>query len=153
MTGHKMTPKLTQYANLFKDARERNANEADTVLLLIKMFEDILNYDPLHGEISKEVSIRDRYCDFCVKIDGEIEYIVEAKSASHKTLKDKDIEQAENYASRGGINWVLLTNGFDWQLYHLLFAEQEGIAHDLVFNFNLVMKLFSLKKKCYLPPP
>jgi hypothetical protein len=132
------TSKLLRYSQIFKEARDRSVNESDTVMFLIKMFEDVLGYDSLSGEISKEIAIKDRYCDFCIKIDGEIEYIVEAKSSSHKTLKDKDIEQAENYASRSGINWVLLTNGFDWLLYHLVFAEQDGISHDLVFNFNLV---------------
>jgi predicted type IV restriction endonuclease len=133
-----MSVKLTRYAQIFKEARERGANESDTVMYLVKMFEDVLGFDSLANEISKEVAIKDKYCDFCTKIDGEIEYIVEAKSAAHKTLKEKDIEQAENYASRSGITWVLLTNGIDWQLYHLVFAEQEGITHDLIFSFNLV---------------
>jgi hypothetical protein len=135
--------KLVKYAQKFKEAREREANESDTVMYLIKMFEDVLGYDSLSGEISKEVAIKERYCDFCVKLEGEIEYIVEAKSAAHKTLKEKDIEQAENYASRSGVNWVLLTNGFDWQLFHLVFAETEGITHDMVFSFNLVEEIES----------
>jgi hypothetical protein len=133
-----MASKLARYAQIFKDARERGANESDTVMYLVRMFEDILGFDSLANEISKEVSIKDKYCDFCTKIDGEIEYLVEAKSAAHKTLKEKDIEQAENYASRSGITWVVLTNGIDWHLYHLVFAEQEGITHDLVFSFNLL---------------
>ncbi len=130
--------KLKLYSQVFKEARERGANESDTVMLLIKMFEDALGYDSLSGEITKEIAIKERYCDFCVKIDGEIKYIIEAKASGNKKLKDKNIEQAENYASRAGINWVLLTNGIEWQLYHLVFAETEGINHDLVFSFNLV---------------
>jgi len=129
---------LTKYAQVFKDARERGVNESDTVMYLIRMFGDVLGYDSLSGEISKEVAIKDRYCDFCVKLDGAIEYLVEVKSAAHKALKSKDIEQAENYASRSGISWVLLTNGVEWQLYHLVFAEGEGITHDLIFAFNLI---------------
>lgn len=132
---------LTRYAQVFKDARERGANESDTVMYLVKMFGDVLGYDSLAGEISKEVAIKDRYCDFCVKLEGTIEYIVEVKSAAHKTLKDKDIEQAENYASRGGICWVVLTNGIEWKLYHLVFAEGEGITHDLVFAFDLLEEI------------
>ena len=132
---------LEKYAKVFKEARERGVNESDTVMYLVKMFGEVLGYDSLAGEISKEVAIRDRYCDFCVKIEGEIEYIIEVKSAAHKTLKEKDIEQAENYASRAGINWVLLTNGFNWQMYHLVFSEGEGISHDLVFSFNLVEEI------------
>lgn len=128
--------KLIRFAQIFKDARERGVNESDTVMYLVRMFEDILGYDSLAGEISKEVSIKDKYCDFCTKIDGDVEYLVEVKSAAHKTLKEKDIEQAENYASHANLTWVLLTNGIDWQLYHLDFGE--GITHDLVFSFNLL---------------
>lgn len=137
MSADKATvKKLTLYASIFKEAREKGVNESDTVMYLVHMFEDVLGYNSLHGEISKEISIKNKYCDFCTKIDGEIEYIVEAKSAAHKALKESDIEQAENYASHANLTWVLLTNGIDWQLFHLDFGE--GITHDLVFNFNLI---------------
>jgi hypothetical protein len=39
------------------------------------------------------------------------------------------------------IRAVVLTNGIEWQLYHLVFAETEGINHDLVFSFNLVEEI------------
>lgn len=132
------TNKLRKYAQVFNDARDRNANESDTVMYLIKFFEDVLGYDSLAGDISKEVSIKDRYCDFGIKLDGEFKFLVEVKASSHKTLRTKDIEQAENYGSRMGIKWVLLTNGIEWQLYHLSFSESDGIGHDMVFSVNLV---------------
>jgi hypothetical protein len=129
---------LKRFADAFREARERGANESDTVMYLIKFFEDALGYDSLKGELSKEVAIKDRYCDFAVKLDGGIQLLVEAKAASLKVLSDKNIEQAENYASRAGIEWVLLTNGIEWKLFHLTFAESEGIAHDLAFSLNLL---------------
>jgi hypothetical protein len=130
--------KLTKYAQVFKDARDRGANESDTVLYLVKFFEDVLGYDSLAGEISKEVSVKDRFCDFGIKLNGEIKLLVEVKSAGNKNLRDKDIEQAGNYASRSGLRWVLLTNGIEWRLYHLSFNEGEGITHDELFKVNLV---------------
>lgn len=128
---------LKKYAQVFKDAQERNINESDTVMCLIKFFEDVLGYNSLSGEISKEVSIKDRYCDFGIKLDNDYQFLVEAKASGNKALRAKDIEQAENYGSRMGIKWVLLTNGIEWQLYHLTFSESDGIAHDMVFNVNL----------------
>jgi len=98
----------------------------------------VFGYDSLKGEISKELSIKDRYCDLALKIDGSVRVLVEVKAAGQKTLAEKHIEQAENYASRAGIPWVLLTNGIDWQLFHLTFNEGEGIAHDLAFQANLL---------------
>jgi predicted type IV restriction endonuclease len=73
-----------------------------------------------------------------LKIDGSVRLLVEAKAASLKGLSAKHIEQAENYASRLGLPWVLLTNGIEWSLFHLTFNEGEGIAHDLAFEANLV---------------
>src|SRR4051812_30068927 len=114
---------LKRFSQAFKEARERGANESDTVMFLVKFFEEVLGFDSLAGEISKEVAIKDRFCDLAIKLDGAIQYLVEAKSAGNKALREKDIEQAENYASRHGLRWVLLTNGIEWQLYHLSFNE------------------------------
>lgn len=130
--------KLKRFAQAFKEARDRDANESDTVMYLIKFFEDVLGYDSLAGEISKEVAIKDRYCDFCTKVEGVIRILVEAKAAGNQTLRDKDIEQAENYAARSGLKWVLLTNAVEWKLFHLTFNEGEGIQHELAFEVNLV---------------
>jgi hypothetical protein len=129
---------LSRFATAFREARDRGANESDTVMYLVKFFEDVLGYDSLKGEISKELAIKDRYCDIALKVDGVVRLLVEAKSASLKSLADKHIEQAENYASRAGIPWVLLTNGIEWRLYHLTFNEGEGIAHDIAFELNLL---------------
>jgi hypothetical protein len=130
--------KLKRFAQAFKDARDREANESDTVMFLIKFFEDIMGYDSLAGEIAKEVVIKDKYCDFAVKIDGGVKFLVEAKAAGIKGgLREKDIEQAENYAAHSGIRWVVLTNGCDWQVYHLSFNEGEGITHDLAFELDI----------------
>ncbi len=128
--------KLTKFAKVFADARERDANESDTVMYLIEFFKEVLDYDPLGGEISKEVAVDDRYCDFGIRLDDKIAFLVECKPAGARGLKSKHIEQAENYASRAAINWVLLTNGVIWQLYHLTFGN--GIEHELVFEVNLV---------------
>lgn len=132
---------LKRFATAFREARERQANESDTVLFLCKFFEDVLGYDSLKGEVSKEVAVRDRYCDVALKIEGAMRVLVEAKAAGQLTLLDKHIEQAENYASRSGLPWVLLTNGILWKLYHVTFAEGEGISHDLAFEANLIEEM------------
>jgi hypothetical protein len=129
---------LARFATAFREARERGANESDTVMYLVKFFEEVLGFDSLKGEISKELAIKDRYCDVALKLDGTVRLLVEAKAAGLKALADKHIEQAENYASRAGIPWVVLTNGIEWRLYHLTFAAGEGIVHDLAFETDLV---------------
>jgi predicted type IV restriction endonuclease len=125
---------LQQFAQIFQDGRQRNVNEADTVMYLTKFFTDVLGYD-LFSEITKEFQVRDRYCDIAIKVKGEVRFLVETK-AMPLSLSDKHIEQAENYASRAGIQWVVLTSGISWRLYHLTF-DSGGIEHDLAFEVNL----------------
>jgi predicted type IV restriction endonuclease len=129
---------LRKFAAAFREARDRGANESDTVMYLVKFFEEVFGYDSLKGEISKEVCVKDRYCDVGLKIDGTVRVLVEGKAADIKNLVDKHIDQAENYASKAGIRWVALTNGIEWHLYHLTWAENEGITHDLAWQANLV---------------
>jgi hypothetical protein len=114
-------------------AKEQNINEADTVVRLIKVLEDVLGYDPM-SEISREAQLRDKYIDLLLKINGVPKLIIEAKAAGIE-LRDRHIEQAENYASRNNYPWVLLTNGINWRLYHLTF--EEGIEYDVAFNIDL----------------
>lgn len=136
----RVTAKLKKFAEVFTKAREDEANESDTVMYLIKFFEEVLGYDPLVGEITKEVPIKERHCDFSVVLDKKTHFLVEAKSAGIKSLNAKHIEQAENYASRAPINWVLLTNGVEWHLYHVAFDPVAGISHNLVFELNFLEK-------------
>jgi predicted type IV restriction endonuclease len=130
--------RLERFATAFKEARERGANESETVMFIVKFCEELLGYDSLKGEISKEVTIKDRYCDIALKVGGDIRVLIECKAASVRGLAEKHIEQAGNYASRAGIRWVLLTNGIEWKLFHLAFAEGEGITHEIAFDANLV---------------
>ena len=132
---------LRRFASAFREARDRGANESDTIMYLVKFFEEVLEYDSLKGEISKELAIKDRYCDIALKIDGTVRLLVEGKAAGIKGLVDKHIEQAENYASKAGIRWVALTNGIEWKLYHLSWAENEGITHDLAWEANILEEI------------
>lgn len=114
-------------------AREENLNEADTLQRIIKVFEEVLGYDPL-SELSREAQVKDRYVDVAVKLDGTVQLLVEAKSAA-TLLRDRHIEQAQHYAAQSNIPWVLLTNGLAWNLYHLSF--EEGIEYVRVFAVDL----------------
>jgi len=114
-------------------AREDNLNEADTLQRIIKVFEEVLGYDPM-GEITRESQVRDKYVDIALKIDGAIRLLVEAKSAGTE-LRDRHIEQAQHYAAEANVPWVILTNGLVWNLYHLSF--EEGIEYVKAFSVDL----------------
>jgi predicted type IV restriction endonuclease len=114
-------------------AQSDNLNEGDTVQRVIKVFEEVLGYDPM-TEITRESAIKERFCDLALKIDDTIRLLVEVKAAG-MTLRDRHTEQAQNYASHGNIKWVVLTNGVVWNLYHLTF--EEGIEATLAFTVEL----------------
>ena len=114
-------------------AREDNLNEADTVQRIVKVFEDVLGYDPM-TEITGELKVKDKFVDLAVKLGGVTRLLVEAKAAA-VTLRDRHIEQAERYAAEGNIRWVLLTNGVVWNLYHLTFDE--GIEYERAYSVDL----------------
>lgn len=140
--------KLKKFGDVFKAACERGENESNTVMILIQFFAEVLGYDPLTGEITKEIPVKDRFCDFAIVLGGKTEegkpkpeFLVEAKACGVKNLNEKHIEQAYNYASRAPVHWVVLTNGVEWKLYHLAFDEKAGITPDLVFDLKYLEEM------------
>jgi len=128
-----MRKALRKFAPTFISARDESLNEADTVLRLCKCFETVFGYDALE-DISREANLKNKFVDICLKIDGKVKILIEAKAASVQ-LRDRHIEQAQSYASHNNYPWVLLTNGVDWNLYHLTFGE--GIDYQLAFSVSL----------------
>jgi hypothetical protein len=68
--------KLKKFAGVFQKARDRNATEDDTVMYLTEFFKEVLGYDPLSGEITKEFPIKDRYCDLAIVLDDGVTMFV-----------------------------------------------------------------------------
>ena len=126
---------VRRYVPVFQEAKDRDINEADCITRIIKFLEEVLEYDVLK-EVTKEFQVKERYVDLAIKIDEKVKFYIEAKSANTK-LKESHIYQAESYASQSGIPWVVLTNGAEWQLYHLTF-DKTGIDHTLVFSIDLI---------------
>jgi hypothetical protein len=124
---------LKKYLPHVLKAKEDNLSEADTSMRLVKIFEDVLGYDAL-SEITKEKQIKSKYVDIAIKINNVIKYLVEVKAAD-VALREKHIDQAISYAANSNIKWVLLSNGVEWNLYHLSFDE--GIETELAFSVNL----------------
>lgn len=125
-------------------AKEDGLNEADTVQRVMLCFQDVLGYDLLH-EVTRESQIKDKFVDLAVKVDGKIRLLVEVKAAD-TVLRDRHIEQAERYAAEGNYQWVLLTSGVVWNLYHLTFDE--GIEYERVFSCDLATGVLDGPSDC-----
>ena len=129
-----ITRALRKYAPIFQQAADQNINEAETSLRIGKFLEDVLGYD-VFKDITKEHTIKDRFVDYAIKLNGKVAFFIEIKQAGID-LKERHIEQASNYAANAGVAWVVLTNGRCWQLYHLSFDD--GIQSDLIWSADIL---------------
>ena len=131
---NKIKEGLKQYLPIFRDAQKKKLNEADTVNYLTRFFSDVLGYD-FFKEITQEQKIRSSYVDIALKAGSEVKILVEAKAVGIK-LRDSHAQQAQNYAANlPGVDWVLLTNGIHYIMYHI--ELEEAIEATEVFNIDL----------------
>lgn len=123
---------IKRYQQILASAKSRDVGEADTVTIIKDMLQDIFGYDK-YSELTSEFAIRGTYCDLATKIDGVLQTLIEVKAIG-LDLKDQHVKQAVDYAANQGIDWVLLTNGICWRVYHITFAKP--ITHDLVVDID-----------------
>ncbi len=94
---------------------------------------DVLGYEELK-EIRTEYQTRGGYADYVVQFDRKEQFIVEVKSIEID-LNERHLSQSRAYAADEGIDWVLLFNGRQIQLYRVLFEKPietiEVFSHDL----------------------
>ena len=130
----RLTVGLRKYQKIFASARDRDVNESDTVVIIADFLSEVLGFDK-YAEITTEFEIRGTYCDLAVKIGGTVQYLVEAKAIG-VSLKETHLRQAISYASNHGVEWVILTNGINWQVRRLRF--EQPISNDLVFTLDIL---------------
>ncbi|BDU18277.1 type I restriction enzyme HsdR N-terminal domain-containing protein [Lysobacter auxotrophicus] len=123
---------LKRYQPILAAARARDVGEADTVTIIKDMLADVFGYDK-YSDVTSEHSIRSTFCDLAIKIDGQLQTLIEVKAIG-LDLKDTHVKQAIDYAANQGVDWVLLTNGITWRVYHLIFAKP--IDQELVLEID-----------------
>jgi predicted type IV restriction endonuclease len=124
---------LPKFQKVLGIAKDRDLNESDTVSIITDILAEIFGYDK-YLEVTSELAIRGTYCDIAVKLGDKFQYLIECKAIGTE-LKENHLRQAIGYGSNKGIQWVVLTNGIDWQVYRLRF--EQPIAWDLVARFDL----------------
>lgn len=123
---------IKRFQPILAAAKARDVGEADTVTIIKDMLADVFGYDK-YSEVTSEFAIRGTYCDLATKIDGALQTLIEVKAIG-LDLKDTHVKQAIDYAANQGVDWVLLTNGVCWRVYHVIFAKP--IDHDLVVDID-----------------
>lgn len=122
------------YQKVLRNAKVRDVNESDTVLIITDMLANIFGYDKW-TEVTSEYAIKGTFCDLAVKIDGNVKYLIEAKAIGLE-LKESHVRQAVGYGAQHGIQWVVLTNGADWQIYRIKF--ERPVTHELLCTYNFL---------------
>lgn len=123
---------IKKYQPILSSAKARDVGEADTVTIIKDMLSEVFGYDK-YSEITSEFSIRGTYCDLAIKLDNKLATLIEAKAIG-LDLKEQHVKQAVDYAANQGVDWVLLTNGAVWRVYHIVFAKP--IEQELVLEFD-----------------
>jgi hypothetical protein len=127
-------PALRKYQKLFADARVRDVNESDTVVIVSDFLSDVLGYDK-YKDLTTEFAIRCTFCDLAIKFDGKLSYLIEVKSIG-TDLKENHVRQAVDYGAKQGCEWVILTNGAEWKAYRIRY--EQPLDYDLAFSVDLL---------------
>ncbi|MCG2829779.1 MAG: type I restriction enzyme HsdR N-terminal domain-containing protein [Desulfobacteraceae bacterium] len=130
----RLTKTVSKFQRVLKVAKDRDVNEADTVLIVGDILSEVFGFDKFM-EVTCEFAIRNTYCDLAIKINGKIQYLLEVKAIG-LDLKENYLKQVVNYGANQGVQWVVLTNGINWEIYNIRF--EKPINHDLVCALDLL---------------
>lgn len=117
----RMASGMKQMRPIIEQQRARDVSEADTVTLVKDLLAEVFGYDK-YADLTSEHTIRGTYCDLAIKIDDKLAKLVEVKAIGI-SLEDRHVKQAVDYAANEGVEWVVLTNGIVWRLYHVIFNK------------------------------
>ena len=120
---------IREAKKIIADVTKADGNEAETRKRVERIFEWLMGYD-VFKHISREHAVRGagetEHCDFAVQIDDDESakpvIMVELKRVG-VDLAPKHLRQVSSYAINAGCEWIVLTNGREWRLYHVAFGQ------------------------------
>src|SRR3989344_8683010 len=129
-----MREKLKRYRSRFLRKEFSGLDESATRIMVNNFLTDILGYAEL-VDIKTEYRIRGEYADYVIQVGRKKRFVVEVKSIS-LDLNEKHLRQSLNYAANEGIDWILLLNGRQIELYKVNFSKP--IKSTIVLSFDLI---------------
>jgi hypothetical protein len=132
----RITAGLKKYQAVLADAKNRDINERDTVIIIVEIVADLLGYKKFTEITTEFPDHTGGYVDLAVKVDKEIRFLIEAK-AINVELKDTHVRQGISYGASLGTDWVILTNGVHWRIYKIHFGQP--IEQILVRELDLLV--------------
>jgi Type I restriction enzyme R protein N terminus (HSDR_N) len=125
---------IKKFSRPLADLLARDANEGDTRLAVTDFLCEGLGYDK-YIDLTTEYAVRGEFADYGVRIDKELVAFIEVKRIATK-LNSKHLRQVQAYAVNEGVEWMILTNGAEWQAYHL--TGGLPVVTELAFSVNLL---------------
>lgn len=129
----RLKEEVPKFQKILDDARRRDINEADTVVIVTDMLERVFGMDK-YVDITREYAVKGTFVDLAVQINGRLEYFIEVKAIG-LDLKQGHLRQAVDYAAKEGVRWAVLTNGIDWQIHRVTVDGQVSSDEMISFSF------------------
>ena len=120
----RISAQIKKYTPILNQAVTKDENEANTSSIIRAMLCDVLGYDSFK-DITAEKAIKGARADLAVVVDGTVRFLIEAKAVGI-SLKDRHVRQIVDYGANQGTDWVILTNGVNWNLYKIHFGQPIG---------------------------
>jgi len=105
------------------DLAERDANDGDTRLLVTDFFSVGLNFSK-YQDMTTEYRTSGDSIDYAIVLDGTLFAPVEVRRIG-QDLDLRNIQVSRRLAAEEGAEWIFLTNGRVWRVYHLR-ADPDG---------------------------
>jgi hypothetical protein len=108
---------MRRFGGPLADLLERDAGERDTRLLVTDFLCAGLGFDR-QQDLTTECQVKGEFAGYGVRIDRRLVAFIEVKRCTQK-LTMRHLRQVQMYAVNEGVEWIILTNGRLWQVYHL----------------------------------
>ncbi len=126
--------KLKVYKRKYIKKEFSNLDESATRIMTNSFLCDILGYQEL-TEVKTEYRIRSEYADYVIQLKRKKHFVVEVKSIE-LDINEKHLRQSLSYAANEGIDWIMLLNGREFQLYRVNFGKPISTTMIFKLDFN-----------------
>lgn len=126
--------KLKTYKREYLRKEFLKLGESDTRIMINNFLEDVLGYEKLE-EIKTEYRIKSEYADYVIQLKRKKHFVVEVKSIE-LDINEKHLRQSLAYAANEGVDWILLMNGREIQLYRVNFNKP--VTTTLIFKIDFM---------------
>lgn len=126
--------KLKTFKRKYLRKEFQDVDESATRIMTNSFLTEVLGYKELE-EIKTEYRIRSEYADYVIQLKRKKHFVVEVKSIE-LDLSDKHLRQSLSYAANEGIDWILLLNGRQIQLYRVNFGKP--VTTSLIYKLDLL---------------